>query len=146
MGRRSERDEKLAAVGVRSRIRHRENPGLRVARAGMELVGEVVTRSARPLSERIAALNHETIDDAVKDDAVIEGRLAALAGRRVAPFLGALRQAREIGHRVGRLLVKEADLEIALGRFKFRVSTCLSHVSSQSTRRLSHSYTYEDLR
>ncbi len=97
----------------------------------MELVGEVVTRSAGPLSERISALDHETIDDAVKDDAVIKGRLPALAGCRVAPFLGALRQASEIGHRVGRLLVKEADLEIALGRCKCRVSTCVSHVSSQ---------------
>ena len=84
----------------------------------MELVGEIVARSAGALAERIASLNHEPVDHSVEDDAVVEGSLLPLARGRIAPFLGPLGQPGEIGHRVGGLLVEQADLEVAFRRLE----------------------------
>ena len=64
-----------------------------------------------------------------KIDAVVERRLLALAGRRVAPFLGALGQADEIGDRVGRLLVEQPDREVAFRGIELRVSSWLHVIS-----------------
>ena len=89
----------------------------------------IVAGPARALPERIAALDHEAVDDAVKDDAVVERRLLALAGRRVGPFLGALRQPDEIGDGLRRFLVEQPDGELAFGRIEFRVGSWLHVVS-----------------
>src|SRR4029077_5195916 len=70
-GRRGERNEELAAVGVGPRIRHRENSRLAMARLRTELVGELVAWSSRTRPERVAALNHETLDHAMKHEAVV---------------------------------------------------------------------------
>src|SRR5437867_13103768 len=58
----------------------------------------------------IAALNHEAIDDAMEDDAVVK----VLFG-----------QLDEIRHRVGGLLIEEFDGEIPHRRFKTGVSAGL---------------------
>src|SRR5262249_48935336 len=123
----TERDEKLAAVRVRPGVRHREDACFGVTNLGMKLVGELVARSAGPLTETIAALNHEAVDDAVKDHAVVERRFLAFAGDRVAPLFGAFSKADEVLHGVGRFPVEQADLEIAFGCREIRVN---GHVSS----------------
>jgi hypothetical protein len=99
-----------------------------VAELRVEFVSKVVAGTARSLAERIAALDHEAIDHPMKDDAVIERGFLALAGLRVAPFLGPFRQADEVADRIRRLLIEEPDLEVAFGRFEIRVSC---HVSSR---------------
>ena len=121
MRRRPERDEELAAVGVRARRWPSTGcPPSMWRSVGMELVGEVVARPAGALAEPIAALDHEAVDHAVEDDAVVERRLPPLAGRRVAPLLGALGEADEVGDRVGGFLVEQADVEVAFRRLEFR--------------------------
>src|SRR6476659_1521962 len=56
VGRRADRDEELAAVGVGPGIGHRENAGFLVPQRGMELVGELVPWPADALPERVPAL------------------------------------------------------------------------------------------
>ena len=70
----AERDEELAAVGVGAGVGHRQEPAAIVAQAGAELVGELVAGAARAVAHRAAALDHEAVDDAVEDQAVVEGR------------------------------------------------------------------------
>src|SRR5262249_58397839 len=82
-----ERDEELAAVGIRPAVRHRQDPRLAVPQLRAELVREVVARPARTLAEWIAALNHETVDDAVKDGAVVIRLRHGAAAARIGPLL-----------------------------------------------------------
>src|SRR4030095_10897378 len=49
MRRRRQRDEELAAVGVRAAVGHRQDAGLVVPQLRMKLVAERVSRSADPL-------------------------------------------------------------------------------------------------
>src|SRR6267378_2663279 len=87
----------------------------------MKFVGELVPRSTRALAERIAALDHEIGDDAVKDRAVVVRLLDLLAAARVGPLLAALGEPHEIGHRVGRFGVEQLCGESALTRREMRV-------------------------
>ena len=98
----------------------------------MEFIGKVVTRSAGPGSESIAALNHEAVDHPVKRDAVVIGIGAPLPGRRIPPFLGALGESDEVGDGVGNFLVEQPHGKRALAGVEYRVSTCL-HVCSSRT-------------
>src|SRR6478735_2532537 len=111
----AERDEELRAVGVRPGVGHREDALAVVAQARMELVGELVARAAESLAERIATLNHEAVDDAVEDDAVVEGRGFLLAVARVRPLPGPLGEADEVGDGVGHFLIEQTDREAAFG-------------------------------
>ena len=67
-------DEELAAVRIRSGIRHRERTSLDLV--VVELVLELVARAAGPRAFWAPALDHEVRDHAVEDEAVVE----ALAG------------------------------------------------------------------
>src|SRR5688572_11264366 len=96
--RRSERDEELTAVGLRAGVRHRQDPGAVVPQLRMKLIVELVARAAAALTERVAALDHETLDHAMKNDAVVVRRAGVfLAGLRMRPGLRPLRQAHEVG-------------------------------------------------
>src|SRR5258705_12594116 len=66
-GRRRQRDEELAAIGVRTAVGHREDARLVLAQIRMKLVRKGIAGSANPLAERIAALDHESVDDAMED-------------------------------------------------------------------------------
>ena len=61
---------------------------------GMELVLELIARAAGALPERIAALDHEAVDDAVEDDAVVERRCCASAPSSGASTPSCLRRGR----------------------------------------------------
>ena len=65
------RDEKLAAVRAGAGVGHRENAGLRVLERLVDLVGEIVAGAAAAGARRVAALDHEVRDHAVKLDAVV---------------------------------------------------------------------------
>src|SRR5690606_41620259 len=61
-----------AAPHLDAGVRHREQVGLVEDELGVDLVVELVAGAADPLAERVAALQHELLDDAVEDDAVVE--------------------------------------------------------------------------
>src|SRR6476620_5207059 len=63
-------DEELGAVGVRTRVRHRECPANHLVL--VDLILERVARTAGPGSLGTAALDHELRDHAVKDEPVVE--------------------------------------------------------------------------
>src|SRR5664280_2417249 len=65
---------------------HRQPPGLVEGEGGTELIFEAISRIARSIAYRIAALNHEIRDDPVEDSAIVERHtLHHLAGLRVLP-------------------------------------------------------------
>jgi hypothetical protein len=98
----------------------------------MELVGELVARPARALAETVASLNHEPVDHAVEDDAIVEGPVLSLPGDRILPFFGALRKADEIGDGLGGFLLEQADGERTFGGIETRVRARLSRHESLS--------------
>src|SRR5262245_25301451 len=120
---RSQRDEELPTVGVGSGVRHRQDALLAVAQAGMELVGELVARSADPLTERVAALDHESVNHAMKNDAVVVRLRDLLVRAGIGPLLCALGQTDEVGDRVRRLLVEEANREVPFTRDELSVNS-----------------------
>src|SRR5262249_13914836 len=63
-------NEKLAAVGIRAGVGHGQAADLMFM--GIDFVFELVTRAATPGPGRVASLDHEIGDDAMKDGAVIE--------------------------------------------------------------------------
>ena len=63
-------------------------PALSWRSFGLKLVGEVVSGSADALTERVAALDHEAVDHAVEDGAVVIRLLCAFLVRpRIGPLL-----------------------------------------------------------
>lgn len=78
----------------------------------MELVGELVAWSAAAGAGGIAALDHETVDDAVEHRTVVEraGRTAGRVLGRV--VLGSLRQTDEVGDGLGGMVAEQRDLDV----------------------------------
>ncbi len=68
-------DKELAAIGVRSGICHGENARLFVFERAVDLVGKLITRAAGACASRVAALDHEIGDHAMKADAIIVSAL-----------------------------------------------------------------------
>ena len=87
MRRRPQRDEKLAAVGVRPAVGHAQHPFRGMRQAGVELVRELAAVDALAASagaRRVPALDHEARDDAVENDVVVlvrRGQGGKVAGR-----------------------------------------------------------------
>ena len=75
----------------------------------MKFVRELIPRSASSGSSRIAALNDEAVDHAMKNNAVVE-------------FL--FHERDKVAHGLGSLLFEQLDGEIAHRRFKVRVRAC----------------------
>src|SRR5690606_23066259 len=90
-GRRHRRDEELRAVGAAAHldagVGHGEQVGLIEHELGVDLAVELVAGPADALTERVATLQHEFLDDAVEDDAVVERLRRYLTGARVLPLL-----------------------------------------------------------
>src|SRR5262249_31927133 len=110
--RRSERMKELSPFGFRPTFRQRQHARLVVPQLRMKLVCEVIAGAADTLAERIAALNHEPVDNAMKNGAVVVGLAHFLIGARVTPLSGALRQPDKILDSFRRLLVKQPYGEI----------------------------------
>ena len=101
-------DEELVAVRVGPAVRHAEEPRAVVLRAGPHLVGDAVARVARAVPLRVAALDHEALDDAVERRPVVRRPVRPGVRVRVEPGALAGREADEVGDRVRRLVVVES--------------------------------------
>src|SRR3954470_21607455 len=78
--------EELTPIGPWAGVRHREPAGLVERRTVWRaLVLELVAWPASPAPHRVAALDHETVDHAVKDRSRIQRRLSSGAAPRVGP-------------------------------------------------------------
>jgi len=66
-------DKELAAVGVGPGIGHGKHARLGVLELRVKLVGEFVARTAAAGALRIAALDHEVGNHAMKNGAVVKG-------------------------------------------------------------------------
>ena len=74
-----------------------------------------VARAAGAAAQRVAALDHEVLDDAVEDGAVVERRARlVLAGLRVGPGLLAGGQSDEVLDGLRRVVAEEVDLDVAV--------------------------------
>src|SRR3954451_16481811 len=108
VGNRNFGDKELRTVSVRSGIRIGEHASLAEIKARGKLVFKGIPRITLPVGQRIATLDHEVGDHAMKYGSVVE-RLAVLLGMRegVFPILGAGRQSDKVIHCGGNLVLEE---------------------------------------
>src|SRR6185312_10588859 len=96
---RLEHEEELRAAGVAAGMGHGERAGLVLVRIALGLAGDAPAGSAGAVAIGAAALGDEALDHAVEGEAIIE----SAAGQGV-----------PVGHRVGRRIRKQFDLDGAL--------------------------------
>src|SRR5690606_29451377 len=72
------RDEKLATVGVRPRVRHGENSRLVVAERPVDFIGELVSWTTPACAGRVAPLDHEVRDHTMERNAVVVAALGEI--------------------------------------------------------------------
>src|SRR5688572_7705544 len=119
---RPEGDEELSAVRIRAAVSHRQDPRLVVPELRRKLVSETVSGAADALAQRVAALDHEAVDDTVKNHAVIVGLISDLlvvAG--IGPGLGPLRKTHKIFNGLWRLLIEQPGRECPFGGVELRI-------------------------
>jgi len=114
-------DEELRPVGPRTGVGHREEVLAVELQLGVELVLERVARTARAGAQRVAALDHEVLDDPVEDHPVVEGLRGLLAGLGHRVVLGALRQPDEVLDGLRSVVVEQVDDDVALVGLQRRV-------------------------
>src|ERR1700728_3018291 len=92
-------DKELRSVGVRTGVRVRQPSGLIKEQISRSLILELVAGIARPVAGRIASLNHEARNHAMKNRAVIK-RNSVLIGATggIFPVFRPRRKAYEVGH------------------------------------------------
>src|SRR5687768_351020 len=89
----------------------------------MKLVTKGVARPPDSLAQRITALDHEFVNHAVEDHAVIVGLRNFLIGAWVRPLLRTLGQPHEVLNRLWGFLVEEAGGEVSFARDELRVDS-----------------------
>ncbi len=98
-------------------VRHGQLVGFVEGQFRVDFVVELVARSADAAAQGIAGLDHEVLDDAVEDGAVVQRRpRLVLAGLRVGPGLLTRGQADEVLDRLGRVVAEEVDDDVAQAR------------------------------
>jgi hypothetical protein len=91
----------------------------------VELVREFVAGPAGALPQWIAPLNHEAVDHAVEDDAVVERGLLLLARRGIRPLPSAFGEADEILDGARRFVREQADGEPSLAGIEMGIGAWL---------------------
>lgn len=98
----------------------------------VELVGELVPGSARAVPQRVAALDHEALDDPVEDRAVVERIRGDRAGGGVRPLALAGGEFDEVAHRLRGVERHQPDLDVTQAGLEDRVQL-LGHGRLPST-------------
>ena len=129
----SDGDEELRTVGSlstnRSGVCHSEHVRLVEVQVRVDLIIELVAGATRSIAERVAALDHKAGDDAVEDNAVVEGRsLLRLTGLFVCPVNVTRREADEVLHRLGCMVTEQVDLDFSVVGVKGGDSGVLRHI------------------
>ena len=108
-------DEELATVGARSGVSHGKDERLVEVQLWVELVLELVARSAHTGTSRVTALQHEVRDDSVEDYALVKrGVGLGGAGAWVAPLDCAGCQTLEVGNGLWCVQAKQVYLDGAV--------------------------------
>lgn len=116
------RDKELRAVGVWSGVRHRKSAGDIEVQIWREFIFKAVARTAFASSFRIASLNHEIRNHAMKDRPVVErDAMLFLVRFGIRPVLRAGREANEVLDRLRRLFREKLAGEVTCGS----VNDCL---------------------
>ena len=68
---RNMRDEKLAAIGSRPRVGHRKDARLAMGESRVKLILEFVPRPTTTRPRGVATLNHEILDDPMKNNTIV---------------------------------------------------------------------------
>jgi len=79
----------------------------------MEFIGELVSRSTHAGAHWVAALNHEAIDDAVKNGAVIQLCIGLVTSVGIDPVALSLRQLSEVSDSLGCVVGEQLDGDIS---------------------------------
>ena len=119
-------DEELGAVCVGAGVCHGEDAGSVVAEFGIEFIAEAIAGAACADAEGAAALDHEFGDDAVEDEAIVEGFIFVVAGHGVDGFDLASGESDEVFDGIGgECFCKFAD-DIAEGCFETGIELAVS--------------------
>ena len=94
-------------------VGHGQNVGGGEGQGGVDLVVEDVAGSSGTVTQRVTALDHETRDDTVEDDVVVQRSVGLRAGAWIRPRLLAGGQPHEVGDGLGSLLGVELQADIA---------------------------------
>lgn len=121
------RDEELGAIGAWASIRHGQQEWAVELQLRVELVLELVARATTTGARWVTALNHEAIDDAVEDRAIVERAF----GRALSVWLGVLLrtlcQTNEVLDGLRGVIAEKVDGDIALIGMQNCCSSLVSH-------------------
>src|SRR6185369_14533766 len=102
-------------IRVRTGIRHREFASLiKFVRRTLGLVLKLIAGSTETGACRIAALDHEIRNYAVKDRAVIQRIARLLAAHRMRPFALSFGKFHEVRYRLWRFFLEQANDDVSL--------------------------------
>ena len=114
-------DEELRTVGTWAGVRHSQQVWAVEGQLWVELIAELVARAATAGAGWVAALDHESVDDAVEDRAVIERTLLATLCILGGVFLGSLGQTDEVFDGYWCVIAEQLNHDIAM----ISVQSCL---------------------
>src|SRR5579864_1152249 len=120
-------DKKLAAVGSRACICHRQLACfIKLVRRAFSLVSEFIAWAAHPRATGVAALDHEIRDYPMKNCAAVKWAVAALAAHAVFPAAFAFSKVSKVLGGNGGLFFKEPADNLAFSSIKNRIRARLA--------------------
>src|SRR5207237_6175454 len=129
--------KELRSVGIGTGVSVGQAPWNIELEIRTKLIFNLVARAAGAVSQRIASLDHEVGDHAMKNSSVIERNpMLHLAGFGIAPVARARGQAYEVRDRVGRLIRKKGASHLSCSGINYRDRFCAGCCSRGSSSRL----------
>ena len=107
-------DKELGAVGTWASVCHGQQEWAVELQLWVELVSKAVAWAAHAGAGWVAALDHEAVDHAVENHAVVEGAGSFTGSVLLGVLLGALGQAHKVFHSVWGVVAKELDGDVAV--------------------------------
>src|SRR6185312_14246906 len=130
-------NKKLRSRRIRRRLfSHGEQARLVEMMIRTDFVVDGITRTASPVARRVAALDHKTLDDTMKRQASVKGRVFRFTVARICPLLAARHQPPKVCHGSWRIFFKQD----AQDRSHRRIDLGIQTGRERSRRRLSRSW------